>query len=65
MKPRVIPKNRIPLPEWLQKVDALLNGKLGMGMNDLPDYEYMIAYNCGESPKEAVRDAVEYFREAY
>jgi hypothetical protein len=65
MKPRKIPKNRLPLPIWEARVNRILVQKYGLGMSDLPDYEYMTAYNCGESPAEAVRDAVEYFMEAY
>ena len=38
---------------WLRKCDAIVSGKVGLGLNDLPDANWRDYFEDGLSPKDA------------
>lgn len=44
-------------PDWLADVDDVIEERIGLSRDDLPDWRYWDAWNKGVSPKEAA-DAV-------
>ena len=38
---------------WLRKCDAVISGKVGLGLNDLPDANWRDYFEDGLSPKDA------------
>lgn len=38
---------------WLDTVDAAVAGKLGVGIDDLPDWDFASAFEDGMSPRDA------------
>jgi hypothetical protein len=45
--------------KWMAKVDAILMKKCGLDSRDLDDWRYADAFEEGESPAHAARDAYE------
>lgn len=43
---------------WLEKVDAFLLDTFDVGMDDLPDVDYVSLWEEGASPKSAARFAI-------
>jgi len=37
---------------WLERVEILIQGEIGLGIDDLPDYRYHDDYDAGLSPGE-------------
>lgn len=45
---------------FMQKVDAILYNKIGLGYEDLDDFAWMDCFMDGTTPKEAVTDFLDY-----
>jgi hypothetical protein len=43
---------------WLQRVNAYLVRKCGLGSDDLPDWCYRDAFDDGYTPSEAAREVI-------
>lgn len=43
---------------WLLIADAGMSKTVGVGIFDLADYDWVSAYGSGDSPRQAVRDAL-------
>jgi hypothetical protein len=43
-----------PFKKWMNEVDAILVGYVGLEHDDLPDYRWSAEYMDGVSPKTAV-----------
>ena len=54
-----------PFDEWKAKVSRRMYQLCGMGPDDLPDFEYWMAWNSGESVEQTARDAIASAREDY
>ena len=50
---------RMSFEQWMAKVDAILMKKCGLDSRDLDDWRYADAFEEGESPAHAARDAYE------
>lgn len=50
--------------DWLKRVDAIIQAKVGLSREDLPDIDYhgyfMQGMNCDRVAKIAIRNAKEY-----
>lgn len=51
--------------EWEQKVDAQMVDTCGMGIDDLPDYDYRAAYNANKTPVQCAKKAIANAKECY
>ena len=49
---------------WLDSVDAIIKGRVGLSREDLPDIDYHSLFMAGRKPdaaaKQAIRNAKEY-----
>ncbi len=45
--------------QWMAQVNKLLVQLCGMTADCIPDYPYMSAFKCGDTPEEAAQDALE------
>ena len=45
--------------EWQRIVELYLVEKCGMGIEDLPDYDYWEAWDNGENPKNVAEQVIE------
>lgn len=50
---------KLTFEEWQARVNKVLINRVDLGIDDLPDYDYWTAWNCGESPLECARDVLE------
>lgn len=44
--------------KWMAKVDAFIARKFGVDSNDLPDWNYLDAFEDGMSPSAAAKAAI-------
>ena len=51
-------RKRITYEQWLTRVNEIIDGVLGVTVDDLPDYCYADSYQCGDSPAECARQVV-------
>lgn len=51
--------NTAPFKTWLRNVDAVLNRRVGLISEDLPDWDYWTAWANGYSPAEAAKLAAQ------
>jgi hypothetical protein len=49
---------RITFEEWMRQVDAVLIARCGLDNSDLPDWDYMSAFEDGACPRGAARRAI-------
>lgn len=49
--------------QWMEEVDAITIAKCGMSIHDLPDLDFMSAFDDGYSAKEFVESDVREFAE--
>jgi len=45
--------------QWMKKVDDVLETEIGLSHSDLPDINYRIMFECGDSPSQAAREALD------
>ena len=45
--------------EWMGEVEATLDGIVGCGVDDLPDWDYYEAFDEGWSPEDAALSALD------
>jgi hypothetical protein len=53
-----MPDERPGFEDWLAEVDKAMIGLVGMGRDDLPDWDYAVAYASGYTADEAAREAI-------
>lgn len=51
--------------EWMKKVDAAFEAKLGVSSRDLPDFHYRDLFDDGEAPAEAVQSWLEAYGDEF
>lgn len=44
--------------EWKRAVDACVEARLGLGADDLPDFDYRRAYDAGRTPAATAAAAI-------
>lgn len=44
--------------QWKNKVDAIVMAKVGLGVDDLPDWDFATAYDAGVSPRVAANRCI-------
>lgn len=44
--------------EWMRKVNVIIEAKVGLSADDLPDYCYQDCYDAGETPTATARQAI-------
>ena len=49
--------------DWLGDVDRILESKIGLGSEDLPDWNWREAYDEESEPEDAVEDYISGFPE--
>lgn len=52
------PKSEAKWEEWLKRVDAEVIRRTGLGIYDLPDWNWRDAYEDGSSAKRAAASAI-------
>ena len=52
-------RNGLTFAEWRAKVNDLFIARLGIGIDDLPDYCYWDCWDCDESPEECCANYAE------
>lgn len=57
MKPKIVGR-RLTYEQFLGRVNTLLMKDCGWGVNDLPDYNYDVAYKANDTPAECARDVI-------
>ena len=50
---------KITLDEYIRKIDRILQVKCGFGSPDLPDYDFVSAYEDGETPSSVAKQMLE------
>jgi len=48
---------------WMKKVDAIIVKKCGLGADDLPDFNYLDAFEDGFSPAAAAKEAIKWAKD--
>lgn len=51
--------NRLSFEDFMKRVDAHIMLKVGIGVDDIEDYDYRIAYDSGETAKDTAMAALE------
>lgn len=41
------------LTDWIKKVSQIMENQIGIGVDDIPDYDWADLFDAGYSPKEA------------
>ena len=44
--------------EWMSKVDKIVEAKIGLSVDDLPDFMFHDAYDDGVSPTKAATQSI-------
>ena len=50
---------KMTLDEYIRKIDRILQVKCGFGSPDLPDYDFVSAYEDGETPSSVAKQMLE------
>lgn len=49
----------IKFKRWKRVVDAYIIAKCGLTSEDIDDWDYRMAFDCGYTPKDAAMEALE------
>lgn len=49
----------IAFEAWMQKVNRIVIQTCGLGVEDIPDYDYWNNWDAGVSPEETAQEALE------